>query len=413
MSTGRNWMWPLTAAIAVVVMLCFGLDSAADELAADGDQSSGAAEAIEPGTIDGTGDGATARAIDRPSESGDSLIFNAHARTKNARTVSDYTEILRFCHEGIRSGVSQETNAYAQRLMSWAFNRRGEMLAEQGHDTVALSDFEAAVQTDKTRWRAFHNRGISYAMLGRFQQAISDFNRTIELNPRFANAYFNRGEVRYELGLYTSAIQDYGRAIKLVPNDATYYNSRGHAYYRLGKFREAVNDYTVAIRIDSNDAEALTNRGDLYADLGYYLKAVRDYKEAVRADPNLARAYQSAAWLMATCPDAKWRSTDGALETAAKAIGLGGENDPRYLDTMAAAQANAGKYDLAEATLKKAIELAAEEDPAHFKARLALYHQHKPYRMTPKPLPSLAADEASSETTQAAFESAVKKPRGR
>jgi serine/threonine-protein kinase len=188
----------------------------------------------------------------------------------------------------------------------------------------------------------------------------------------------------------------------LAPEESSYYNSRGHAYYRLGDVREALQDYTLALRIDSNSAEALTNRGDLYTDLGYYEKAVADYQNAVRSAPDSDRAYQSAAWLMATCPDSKWRSTDGALEAAAKAIELGGNGDPRYLDTLAAAQANAGNYATAQRILQRAIQIADKSTEGHYRTRLALYEKQQPYRLKRLSLDEVIAERKKQTAEQQA-----------
>lgn len=336
--------------------------------------------------------------------SGDAMVLHAHSLTTTAKTVADYTKILGTCQQGIRLGLSPETDAYARRLMSWAYNRRGELLAEQGHDTVALADFEAAVYNDKTRWRAYHNRGVSYAMMGRHKEAIADFNRTLELNATYANAYFNRGEVRYELGEFDEALQDYSRAIQLESDDPMFYNSRGHAYYRMGKFREAAYDYTVAVRLNPQYAAALTNRGDLYTDLGFYEKAVADYQKAVRYDPGFVRAYLSAAWLMATCPDEKFRSVEGALEAISKAEQNESQNDFRYLDTLAAVHANAGNYAEAQRVLKRAVELAPPDTADVLTARLDLYKQQKAFRIAPRPVAAIAQQPRAGGAQQSNFE---------
>lgn len=335
------------------------------------------------------------QAVERPaadpkpkSSAGDIYVYKAHSLSSDAKSVSDYSEILQHCEKGIHYGVGIETSDYTKQLMSWAYNRRGELLAEQGHDTLALSDFEASITSDKSRWRAYHNRGVSLAMLGRHKDALLDFNHAIELNPKYANAYFNRAEVLYEMSEFEGAVRDYSRAIKLQPSDATVYNSRGHTQYRLGKYREAAQDYTVAIRLNPSSAAALVNRGDLYAELGYYERAVKDFQEAVRNEPNYGRAYLSSAWLMATCPDSQYRSINGSLNAMTKAEHLLGHNDHRYLDTLAAVQASAGNFVEARKSLQKAIEIAPEVITVSYQERLGMYDRRLPYRSTPRALPN-------------------------
>jgi len=316
-----------------------------------------------------------------PPTRGIDWIRQAYAQSLRSQSADQYSRVIDACRAGIDHGVTVETKRYAQRLMAWALNRRGEALAGEGHDRQALADFNAAIRFDKTRWRAFHNRGVSYALEGKTEDAIADFDRVIELNPRYANAYFNRGEMEYETGQLEEAIGDYTKAIGLAPDDSAAWNSRGYAYFQVGKHREAVRDFTEALRMDPKNAAALTNRADLFAKLGYYAEALRDYRRAIEIDPNLGRTQQRVAWLIATCPDEDLHDADLALATAERAIELDGEDDPKYLDTLAAAHADAGQFDEASRIVSKAIRMVPRRDSEPYRARLALYQQQKPYRL--------------------------------
>jgi tetratricopeptide (TPR) repeat protein len=380
------WTWTFRGTI-VLGILVGGLRPAGSEEDAEPAERAGKPPRIVP-------KGPALPLRDQASPSGGKLsVIEAHGKTKLAKTVADYTAIIDHCQDGIRSGLSDEMSQYARSLLAWAYNRRGQLLVDQGHATVALADFEAAVENDKTSWRAVHNRGVSYATMERHEQAIDDFNRTLELKPDYWTAYFNRGEVRYQMGQFTAAVADYTRAIELAPQDAASYNSRGHAHYRLGKDRQAMRDFTKAVEVDPKNVEALANRGDLYAELGFYAKAVGDYQQAVRLDPHSQRALQSAAWLMATCPEARFRSTQGALENAAKALELNASRDHRFLDTLAAAEANAGNYAEAQEAVRQAMELAPPESDGVYRARLALYEQQKAYRTKPRLVPQLLSEQ--------------------
>ena len=325
--------------------------------------------------------------------SGVDRILQAYNQSKTAHGEVDFTSIIELSEQGLNAKVSDETEQYGNRLVSWAYNRRGEILAEAGREGQAVIDFEAAVRYDKTRWRAFHNRGVSHALAGRHSEAIADFNRTIQINPTYANAYFNRAEVKYELGDFASAVQDYNRAIYLAPNDSAAHNSRGHTYYQLGKFRHAAHDFTEAIKLDPQNAAAYVNRGEMYADLGYYARAIHDYQKAIEIEPELGSAYQGLAWLLATCPDSRFRNPKGALAAANRAIELDGEVSHYHLDTLAAAYASGGDFDEAQTILAQAIDQATQDEQAtqetidQYRVRLSLYEQGKPFVSRPRPIP--------------------------
>ncbi len=292
------------------------------------------------------------------SAAGKALIEDAFGKSKSAATDSDYSDIIELCRHAKQEGLRKHHQEYANKLMSWAYNRRGELRPGESRDQEALADFEAAFQLNDTSWRAVHNRGVSYAALGRVDEALADFERTIKLNPKYHNAYFNRGELLYSQGKYDEAIGNYSVALQMHEPDAGILSSRGHAFYRLKRYGEALRDYAKALELEPNNAAALVNRGDAYTDLGRYADAAADYRAAITADPQMGRAYQAAAWLMATCSDEHYRNDKLAVEAATKAIALDGETD-HNLETLAAAQANAGQFTEAKATQEKAIAKVA------------------------------------------------------
>lgn len=308
------------------------------------------------------------------------IIKDAYAKVKTAKTLDEFNQIIIRCQEGIDAGASTDAATYARKLQGWAYSKRGEKYAEQGDDKQAMKDFETAISMDDKLWKAYQNRGVSRAAQGDTKGATSDFEMVIRLNPDYANAWYNRAELKYDQGDFAGALQDYNRAIQLQPNDAGFYNSRGHTQYRMGRFREALSDYNRAVQIDPNDAAALVNRGDTYREQGIYSPAAADYREAIRRNPKMGRAYQSAAWLMATCPDQRYRDAQKAISAAQKALELDGDQDYRYLDTLAAAQANAGQFDEAKSTIQKALAAAPSKESARVRQRLELYESSRAYR---------------------------------
>ncbi|MBI2480742.1 MAG: tetratricopeptide repeat protein [Planctomycetia bacterium] len=288
-----------------------------------------------------------------------SLLAAAYQKTQTAKTVAEYTEVIDLCQQAEASELTPEQGKYVRQLASWAYNRRGEAFVDQAatalesgdkvraseFDTQALANFEKAVENDETRWKALHNRGVSYALAGKYEKAIADFTRVVELRPDYPNGWFNRAEIRYELGHFEQAITDYTKTLELNPADFGAHTSRGHTYYQLRKFTEALADYTSAIELDETNAEAYANRGDAHQKLEQWKEAASDFRRAVEIDPALPRAYASAAWLMATCPDKQFRNAELGLQAAQRAVELGGEDSFELLDTLAAAQANANRFD--------------------------------------------------------------------
>lgn len=336
-----------------------------------------------------------------------SLIQEAFKGTKSAKTVAEFQSVIQTCGRLLEQDLSESNRNYIKRLKAWNHNKRGELYAEQATeaaeqehadadeakelDEQALAEFNAAIDLDDTRWKSYHNRGVSLALFGKYDEALRDFDKTIEMKPQYANAWFNRAEIAYESEEYVRAIRDYSEVIRLKPNDADAHSRRAHSRYRLRQFREAISDYNQAVRLDSNNSDVFADRADAHAHLGEWDGAAQDYKNAIHLDQSNARAYQGAAWLMATCPDSQYRDSERALETAQKAISLTPGADYRYLDTLAAAYAAVGDYDNALVAVQKAIQLAAEEevtqdDVKKLERRFELYKIRQPFRQALRPI---------------------------
>ena len=80
----------------------------------------------------------------------------------------------------------------------------------------------------------------------------------------------------------------------------------------------------------------------------------------VKLDPELALGYYNLALLRLNCPDPAIRDPKQAMSSAQRACELTGWKDPKYLDTLAAAYAEAGRFQEAVATAEMACKLAAE-----------------------------------------------------
>jgi nucleotide-binding universal stress UspA family protein len=105
-------------------------------------------------------------------------------------------------------------------------------------------------------------------------------------------------------------------------------------------------------------------------------------QEAV--NPRDAGAYNSYAWLLATCPDDRLRDGKKGVAFARKACELWGWEDPSGLDTLAAAYAEDGQFDEAVKWQKRALEVLgySGRQGEAARLRLELYQAGRPYRDT-------------------------------
>jgi tetratricopeptide (TPR) repeat protein len=114
-------------------------------------------------------------------------------------------------------------------------------------------------------------------------------------------------------------------------------------------------------------------------------KALTGFDESLNLDPEYAPSCNSKAWLLATCPEEKYRDGLEAIRLAKKACARTQDKVASYLDTLAAAYAEAGEFEQAVQTQMRALQIAAPQERAEFAARLKLFRENKKYRETPAP----------------------------
>jgi Flp pilus assembly protein TadD len=184
------------------------------------------------------------------------------------------------------------------------------------------------------------------------------WTRTLACTTNNTIAYDNLGAVLRQKGRMDEAISEFQKALRIQPNDADSHNNLGTVLRQKGKIDEAISEYRLALQTNPALAEAHYNLGIAFLQKGDTAQAISEYQEALRIDPANTKVQNNLAWLLATCADASLRNGDQAVELARQANEPSAGTDPVILDTLAAALAEAGRFDDAARTAEKALELA-------------------------------------------------------
>ncbi|MHC4520864.1 MAG: TolB family protein, partial [Planctomycetota bacterium] len=124
-------------------------------------------------------------------------------------------------------------------------------------------------------------------------------------------------------------------------------------------------------------------RGQAYEQRREYRMALGALEAAAAAAPWHAPTLDRLARLQATCPQAACRDGPRAVETATKACQQSQWHNHIYIDTLAAACAEAGRFDQAVEYQRQAItRLSPDTRPgrhAHYEAKLRLYQAGQSY----------------------------------
>jgi Flp pilus assembly protein TadD len=185
----------------------------------------------------------------------------------------------------------------------------------------------------------------------------------------------------------------YRKALEIQPNYAMAHNNLGSALAHQGRCDEAFTEYQKALELQPNLVLAHDNLGDLLATRGQYPEALVHYRKALEIQPGDPMVQRRLAWLRATCPLASLRNGAEAMAIAERANRLCEGKRPEVLDALAAAYAEAGLFPEAQATARKALELATQQNNRvladGLRDRIALYEARRPYRQGPPiPVPS-------------------------
>jgi len=103
---------------------------------------------------------------------------------------------------------------------------------------------------------------------------------------------------------------------------------------------------------------------------------------AILLDSSDDSSYNQLAWIRATCSDASVRNGKEAVSAASKACELTEWKDWEFIDTLAAAYAEAGDFKRAIEFQERALRTGnpSESEQKEMRERLSLYELSKPFR---------------------------------
>jgi formylglycine-generating enzyme required for sulfatase activity/Flp pilus assembly protein TadD len=231
-------------------------------------------------------------------------------------------------------------------------------------------------------FEAFWTRGRTWLQKGENERAIADFSRAIELRPEAAQVYRLRGGARFAVKQYKEALADYDRALAFVPDQVGTHYMRARSLAATGDHDNALMAFDKAARLSPQNEWIYFYRGQTWRAKGHAALALIDFNKAVEVDPENASTHNQIAWLFATCPEEDYRNGEKAVELARKACELTDWKLASYMDTLAAAYAEAEDFDAAVKWQTKVLELAPDDEDlkARLRSRLELYRAKKPYR---------------------------------
>src|ERR1035437_2719634 len=284
-------------------------------------------------------------------------------------------------------------------------------------DSVTLFSRALEVTGENPMGNYFFGHG--FWVSGNLDEAAKNYRSVLRSAPNSEDVHYRLGYILCLQKKWPEAGVQFGEALRLNPDNAFAHKYLGDTLVAREKFAEAGTEYATALQLRPDDvvireamallvkkAETAKALASLYETLksqptaeahariaarrttqGEFQDAIEHYNEALRLRPDSPDVLNNLAWLLATCTDAHIRDGTQAVKLAERACELTHYHLTPMVGTLAAAYAEAGRFDDAISTAQKACTLATESGDQDLLKRnqelLVLYRAHRPYREAP------------------------------
>jgi len=261
---------------------------------------------------------------------------------------------------------------------------------QQTNAFVKTGQFEKAVATARQALerepdfnRARVLLGWALVKTGNLEEGVHEIREVIRLDPRNASAHRHLGLVFTETGRLEDAIRSFALAVEHGPSDQEAWKGLGHAHFELGNAPQARHAYEQALEVDPGDADAHESLAVVLMKQGEKAGAMTHLVRVCEISPNDLDTRLFLAFHAATSPDDSVRDGARAIVAAREACELTEWKLVEAIDLLGAAYAEAGRWEDAKKTVRKAIVLAEVGDRKlvpGLNARLNLYDRKQAYR---------------------------------
>ena len=151
----------------------------------------------------------------------------------------------------------------------------------------------------------------------------------------------------------------------------------------LNKTNEALKYLEKAVSLRSTNALYRYHLALALFQSGRKEESIKAYEQAIALDDKFAEPLNNLSWIFAADSDPAIRNGKRAVQLAEQACELTGQKEAFLVGTLAAAYAEAGRFDEAVATALRAIELARTSGQNELATRnselLEIYRTRQPY----------------------------------
>jgi len=213
--------------------------------------------------------------------------------------------------------------------------------------------------------------GNAFWVSGNLDEAAKNYRSVLRSAPNSEDVHYRLGYILCLQKKWPEAGIQFNEVLRLDPNNPFVRKFLGDALSAQEKFTDAEAEYSTALQLNPGDPV-----------IEQALEKNR-YLETLHLKPDSPEVLNNLAWMLATSTNADMRDGARAVQLAERACELTHHQKTIYLGTLAAAYAEAGRFDDAISTAQKACALASESGDQNLLKRnqelLVLYRAHQPY----------------------------------
>ncbi len=275
--------------------------------------------------------------------------------------------IQRYVEELADAGQLDEARAQLSKALRYnpqsrgSYRNLGQILARQQQWEAAWEAFQKALAIDPEDPVVHAAAGSALLSLRRIDDAVVHFQRALELRPDHAQAHTSLGVIMASRGDTGQAMVHFRRTLQTDPDSAEAHNNIGMLLIARREFQEALHHFDRALEAEPLSAEIYFNRGRALSGLGRGRQAMEAWQESAQLKPGWPSPWDAMARLLASQTEPTADQAERAVALAEKAVQLSDRTRWRYLDTLGAAYAAAGRFTQAVSAAEQAARYADAE----------------------------------------------------
>ncbi len=270
--------------------------------------------------------------------------------------------------------------------MAKGFSDFGAFLLKIGNRSAAEKALRSALQLAPDSDAVQGNLGALLMSGGNSEEGIPLLEAARDASPGNADVRFNLAMAWKTIGDNARASEEFSAVLQLDPARTRARFEWGMVLAELGQLDQAAEQFSQIVASEPTREAAWVNLARAYLGNQRYKNAITTLRSAREKLPKNGKIAADLAWLLATCPEARWRNGAEAEQIAVLLCEGVGSTHPSSFDIWAASLAELGDFEGAVEKAQQALGLF-DDNPGNprqrsdIEQRLQGYLARMPYRL--------------------------------